>query len=190
MICFPCFIFLPGTWLRTEICGPLGADVYLGLTDKELGRVRDLTAFSKYRALAHSFLPTSLGSQVEFDAVVFSKVLKSFQERFLSNERRGYAQPFTGLDPGADPGDFIAGFFNSEAWRRGESPHGNVHASARGLARLAAAMANGGQLDSVRLLTANGWALLHNNGVVREDASMRGCRTEFTQVIGNCNNAF
>jgi hypothetical protein len=119
---------------------------------------------------------------VEFNVLVFGKVLRSFQERFLSNEKRGYAQSFTAMDPGADPGDFIAGFFNSEGWRRGESPHGNVHASARGLAKLAAAMANGGQLGGVRLLTANGWALLHHGGIVREDASMRGCRTEFTQV--------
>jgi hypothetical protein len=54
-----------GTWLRNEICGPLEADVYLGLTEKEAGRVRNLVAFSKYRALAHSLLPTSLGSEVE-----------------------------------------------------------------------------------------------------------------------------
>jgi hypothetical protein len=123
---------------------------------------------------------------VEFNVLVFGKVLRSFQERFLSNEKRGYAQSFTAMDPGADPGDFIAGFFNSEGWRRGESPHGNVHASARGLAKLAAAMANGGQLGGVRLLTANGWALLHHGGIVREDASMRGCRTEFTQVTSFC----
>jgi hypothetical protein len=123
--------------------------------------------------------------EVEFNVLVFGKVLRSFQERFLSNEKRGYAQSFTAMDPGADPGDFIAGFFNSEGWRRGESPHGNVHASARGLAKLAAAMANGGQLGGVRLLTANGWALLHHGGIVREDASMRGCRTEFTQVTSS-----
>ncbi len=54
-----------GTWLRNEICGPLEADVYLGLTEKEAGRVRNLVAFSKYRALAHSLLPKSLGSEVE-----------------------------------------------------------------------------------------------------------------------------
>ena len=173
---------MSGTWLRTEICSPLNADVYLGVPEKEVGRVRDLTAFSKYRALAHSLLPTSLGSEVQFSVFVYAKVLKSFQERFLNNEKRGYAQPFTDMDPGADPADFIAGFFNCDSWRRGESPHGNVHASARGLARLAAAMANGGQLNGVRVLTANGWSLLHCNGVVREDASMRGCRTEFTQV--------
>jgi hypothetical protein len=53
-----------GTWLRNEICGPLEADVYLGLTEKEAGRVRNLVAFSKYRALAHSLLPKSLGSEV------------------------------------------------------------------------------------------------------------------------------
>jgi CubicO group peptidase (beta-lactamase class C family) len=42
---------------------------------------------------------------------------------------------------------------NDRAWRAAEVPAGNGHASARGLARLYAAVANGGSLDGVRLMS-------------------------------------
>ncbi|HEY3951562.1 serine hydrolase domain-containing protein [Phenylobacterium sp.] len=41
---------------------------------------------------------------------------------------------------------------NARAWRAAEVPAGNGQASARGLARLYAAMANGGSMDGVRLM--------------------------------------
>ena len=50
---------------------------------------------------------------------------------------------------------------HSSVWRTGESPHNNMHASARGLARLAAAMANRGQLEDVKLLSREGWEMMH-----------------------------
>merc|ERR1712176_1169321 len=35
-----------GMWLRREVSQPLGADVFLGLTNQELKRVADVTAFT------------------------------------------------------------------------------------------------------------------------------------------------
>lgn len=45
-----------------------------------------------------------------------------------------------------------AGLENTRAWRAAEIPAANGHASARGLARVYAALARGGELDGVRLL--------------------------------------
>ena len=42
---------------------------------------------------------------------------------------------------------------NLRAWRAAEIPAGNGHASAAGLARLYAALVNGGRLDDVKLLS-------------------------------------
>ena len=39
-------------------------------------------------------------------------------------------------------------FFNEEVFRRGETASAGVHASAKGLAKIAAFMANGGSLDT------------------------------------------
>jgi len=46
-----------------------------------------------------------------------------------------------------------ADLINTRAWRAAEIPAANGHASARGIARVYAALARGGELDGVRLLT-------------------------------------
>ena len=45
-----------------------------------------------------------------------------------------------------------AGVVNSDAWRAAEIPSTNAHASARGVARVYAALANGGSVDGVRIV--------------------------------------
>jgi CubicO group peptidase (beta-lactamase class C family) len=46
-----------------------------------------------------------------------------------------------------------AGLVNTRAWRAAEIPAANGHTSARGVARVYAALARGGELDGVRLVT-------------------------------------
>jgi CubicO group peptidase (beta-lactamase class C family) len=43
--------------------------------------------------------------------------------------------------------------FNSEGWRRAEIPSANGHGTARSVARLYAALVNGGELDGVRIMS-------------------------------------
>ena len=70
-------------------------------------------------------------------------------------------------------------FFNDERMRRGETPSANTHASARGLAQIAAVMAAGGQLGAVECLSKSAWDLLHKDP---RPASMGGVLpTRFTQ---------
>jgi len=125
-----------------------------------------------------SLLPKFLGSKVDHNIIVFSKLLQSFNKRFRDPDPRGYA-PDVPVDS-SDTEAFIR-FVNSWCWRQTESPHGNVHASARGLARVAAAMADQGALGDVRILSREGWSLLHDNSTVEVDAAMGKCRTQFTQ---------
>jgi len=170
-----------GTWVREDVAKPLGADVYLGLREGELARVKDVTGLSTTSAMLHSLLPNAMGGQVDHNIIVFSKILKSFKKRFQEKDSRNYAPDLIEMDIGQEPSDFISSFFNLTKWREAESPHGSMHASARGLARLAAAMAGGGRLGDVEVLGKRGWELLHANPIVRVDATMSGCRTEFTQ---------
>ena len=51
-----------------------------------------------------------------------------------------------------------AGVVNSPAWRRAEIPSTNTHATARGVARVYAALAAGGELDGVRVVDADALA--------------------------------
>merc|ERR1712096_417949 len=56
-----------------------------------------------------------------------------------------YPPDFEGTDTNLDTAGYITKVLNDRRWRVGESPGGNAHASARGLAKLAAAMANRGE---------------------------------------------
>jgi CubicO group peptidase (beta-lactamase class C family) len=51
------------------------------------------------------------------------------------------------------PGLSGGGWVNTAAWRRAEIPSTNGHGSARGIARVYAALANGGNLDGVHALS-------------------------------------
>ena len=57
--------------------------------------------------------------------------------------------------------------------KKGEFPSGNIHASARGLARLASAMANKGKtLDGTNLISQYTWDEMHRNPTLRYDAGL------------------
>lgn len=167
-----------GPWLSRELATPLKADVFLGVPDSMLSRVSDLSGLSQNEAIFQSLLPKALGSKVDYNIIVFSKLLQSFNKRFRDPDPRGYA-PDVPVDS-SDTQSFI-NFVNSWQWRQTESPHGNVHASARGLARLAAAMANKGTFEGKTILSVAGWDMLHDNSTVEVDAAMGKCRTQFTQ---------
>jgi CubicO group peptidase (beta-lactamase class C family) len=51
------------------------------------------------------------------------------------------------------PGSMRAGVVNTRAWRGAEIPAANGHATARSLARLYGALARGGELDGVRVMS-------------------------------------
>ena len=57
--------------------------------------------------------------------------------------------------------------------RKGEIPSGNVHASARGLAKLASSMANKGKmLDGSSIISQDTWDLMHSNSTLKFDAGL------------------
>merc|ERR1719228_2855773 len=68
-----------------------------------------------------------------------------------------------GIDPlvGYDPKTAFGPFSNQEIFRRGETPSANGNCSARGLAKVAAAMANGGSFQGVTVLGPKGWEAMH-----------------------------
>jgi len=101
-----------------------------------------------------------------------------------------YPPDFEDTDTSLDTAGYISKVLNDHRWRAGESPGGSAHASARGLAKLAAAMANKGEFNGVRILSEDGWNNLHAGGIVRVDASMGVVRTEFTQGGVNLFNDY
>lgn len=118
---------LPGAWLRQDVAGPLGADLAWGLTVAERARCADVSW------------------EIDADSVVawFAARVESAE---TSEDRMiplGYANP---------PGYSGIGVVNSSEWRGAQVPSTNLHATARGVARLYGALVAGGAIDGVEIL--------------------------------------
>ena len=115
-----------GTYFREEIAGPLGLDLHIGLPDAEHGRVAEM-----------SEIPTD---QVDPDALGLAQVVFSDPEGMAA--RAFVNPPSMALGP------------NNPEWRRAEIPGANGHGAARDLARVYGALARGGTVDGIRMLSA------------------------------------
>lgn len=117
----------PAAFFRARIAGPLGIDAQIGIPETDDGRCSPL--------------------------------------RWLPRETSGGAEPTLMEKAMADPQGMLALAFanpptlvfpatlETRAWRGGEIPSANGHATARALARLYAALARGGEIDGVRVLS-------------------------------------
>jgi CubicO group peptidase (beta-lactamase class C family) len=110
-----------GEYLRTEVAGPLGADVHIGLPAAEHVRVA---------TFVWPDLPPGLDSGPPM-------------------QHHAYFNP---VDLSGH------GIVNSPRWRSAEIPSANLHATARGVARVYAALAGGGRLDGTTIIDAGALA--------------------------------
>jgi CubicO group peptidase (beta-lactamase class C family) len=125
-----------GRYLRRHVTEPLGADLAIGLTHDELPRVAELDWP----------LAEQAGPVIDLDAEMTE------QQRMRAH---AYCNP-SGLSS--------LGVLNTEAWRRAEVPSTNGHGTARGIARVYATLARGGELAGVRIADA---------GLLREARSVQ-----------------
>jgi CubicO group peptidase (beta-lactamase class C family) len=112
-----------GEFLRTEIAGPLNADGYIGLPDAEMACCAETIPFGGFGNFLFQAM-LALGGG--------AKSAKS--AAFTNPPRPGRAA-------------------NTRRWREAQIPSSNGHASARGLARLYAPLAQGGKARDLRLLS-------------------------------------
>jgi CubicO group peptidase (beta-lactamase class C family) len=119
-----------GTYFREEIAQPLSVDFHIGLPDALHGRVGELSGFSPPDA---SVTPEEL------------RLVKAAIADPNGLSARAFA------NPAPQPGGA-----NLPEWRRAEIPGANGHATASGVARVYAALACGGSLDGVTVLSPEG----------------------------------
>jgi CubicO group peptidase (beta-lactamase class C family) len=77
-----------------------------------------------------------------------------------------------------DPHLLVPAIVNTRVWRAAQIPGGNGHANARALARVYAALARGGELDGVRLLSPEAIARASESQVLGKDRTI-GIENEF-----------
>ena len=118
---------LPGAWLREEIARPLGADVAWGLDAAQQSRCADVLW------------------EGDMDASI-----DWLRTNAVTDEQRmialGYINP---------PGYSGMGVVNTPEWRAAQVPSTNLHATARGVARIYSALAVGGAIDGVTVIDAD-----------------------------------
>jgi CubicO group peptidase (beta-lactamase class C family) len=117
----------PGDWMRTSIAGPLGVDLVWGATTDEQRRCADVVWEGPVTVPPDWSVTSTMPDETAMLVL-------------------GYTNP---------PGISSLGVVNSAEWRGAEVPSTNLHADARGIARLYAALAAGGTLDGVVVLGAD-----------------------------------
>ncbi len=75
----------------------------------------------------------------------------------------------------------MASMLDNDALRRGELPSANGGASARGLARVAAAVVCGGELDGVRIMNKETVDKMHEEPTKKRDFGLLGLTTDWTR---------
>jgi CubicO group peptidase (beta-lactamase class C family) len=115
----------PGVYLRDELAGPLDLDFHIGLEAKNDARTADMLAAP----------PPGPG-----EPNIFAEAMK--------NPESVAAKAFMNPPLMGKPG-----LVNSREWRAAEIPAANGHGTARSLARLYGALARGGELDGVRVMS-------------------------------------
>lgn len=158
-----------GEFLREDIRGPFEADVIIGVRKEELNRIKPISPLGIGFHLRESLKPRFLGRRVKDNIFQLSGKLFKLIPALRNGTTAGTPAPFVGMK------NIEA--FNDEAIVMGETPSGNAHCSARGLAQIAALMANGGNWAGIEFLTGTAWKAMHDDPV----QSDMGLHTTFTQ---------
>ena len=158
-----------GEFLREDITGPIGADVYLGLNDEEIDRRSPLQPLDPRKHLLSSCRPKWLGRSVQHSLFQLIRNLWPMVKQMRARSGRKLPVPILGMT-GIDS-------FNEDFIARGETCSANSHGSARGYAKLAAMLAAGGAFDGQAYLSDEAWQALHD----KQTTENMGMRTTFSQ---------
>jgi CubicO group peptidase (beta-lactamase class C family) len=115
-----------GVYCREEITGPLAIDFHIGLDARDDARCAEVIAA----------LP-----------------LPSGESNPLNDAASGDPESIVAKALNNPPGALRLSMINSPAWRRAEIPAANGHTNARALSRFYGALARGGEVDGVRVLS-------------------------------------
>jgi len=159
-----------GQFLREELSTPLDADVYIGLSDEEIARIAPVVPLGVWLQVVQGLRPRRFGRSVELNLAQTIAKLWRLMRGMKNRTTKGAPVPIAGMQK--------LSVVNSPEVARGEIPSAGAKCSARGLAKLAAVMANGGSLGGNTFLSEAAHASLHDQPVRRNMMSMN---TTFTQ---------
>jgi CubicO group peptidase (beta-lactamase class C family) len=116
---------MPGRYFADEIAGPLGLDAHIGLAEADDARCSDVRSAPRDPAMG---------------TTLFERLMAEPE----SMATRAFTNPVSMVLPGT---------VTSRAWRGAEIPAANAHVTASAVARFYGALARGGEVDGVRVLS-------------------------------------
>lgn len=159
-----------GEFLREEISEPLGTDVYIGLKDEELARVNPVKMLGFGYQFGQGLIPNFAGRKMESNVFQTAAKLWSLRDAMSKRTHKRPPVPIAGMEK--------MSVVNEAAMSKGETPSAGAKCSARGLAKIAAVMANGGSLDNYQIMSPEAHEALHDKPI---DRPMLALDTGFTQ---------
>ena len=159
-----------GEFLQAEVNAPLGTDIFIAMSEEEFKqRVTEVKMLGSFFQLRQSFLPRRF-RRTDFNFFQLIYRLLKMAPVLLASDTRGTPPP-------VENAPMLEMFINPK-FSRCETPSAAAKASARGLAKLAAVMADGGSLGEQTLMKADAWNALHHDATWR---NMVGTHLAFTQ---------
>jgi len=146
-----------GEFLHKEVSEPLEANAFVGIDDANIPNYAPVAEMKFSFLLCQSLIPKVVGRCVDCNILELMSMLYTFSK--LTKEM--HAIPAFASHEGHDMSKSLGEFFNQELVRRGESSSVNGNCSARGLATIAAAMANKGTFKGKTILSNAAWEDLH-----------------------------
>lgn len=162
-----------GQFVREEVAKPLGIDVNIDVTPEQIDRISPGRMLGIGYQLRQSLIPRVAGRKVELNLFQFIAKMAGLFAGVRQGSRTSAPPPIAGMAglQGVSLMDSPVGAF-------GETPSAGSKCSARGLAKLAAVMANGGEFGEKVLIGPQGMQALHADPITRNMLMME---TSFTQ---------
>lgn len=159
-----------GEFLRAEVSEPLDLDVYIGLPESELPRLNPVALLGFGYQFLQGLVPRGFGRRVEMNLLQTTSRIARLRSGMQRSSRKNAPPTIAGLQD--------VRVFDSPAMTKGETPSAGAKCSARGLAKLAAVMAGGGQFGGHRIMGPQAFQALHDAPIQR---NMLALDTTFSQ---------
>jgi CubicO group peptidase (beta-lactamase class C family) len=161
-----------GEYLREQISAPLGIDLYLDINAEETRRLCRVHPRGLMSQIFDSFSPGSQARKIGLTPSEMFKRARHLISAFSGGRGTKAVPPLEGIEKET------FSVFDSAPYLQAQTPSAGAKCSARGLAKLAAAMANGGQIDGQTVLGSVGFEALHAAPVERDMMIMNGSFTQ------------
>jgi CubicO group peptidase (beta-lactamase class C family) len=159
-----------GEFLREDISTPLDVDANIGVKQEDLDKRIPVSTLGIGFQVRQSLKPKFLGRRMEHNAFHTIGRLAKILPRMRQGTTSGSPPPFVGM--------VRIAFFNDPSVAMGETPSANANCSARGLAKIAAMMSQGGSFAGNEIINEKAWQSMHAAPV---ESDMGFMKNAFTQ---------